>query len=169
LFRQRGALAGQSRLCSHWTQVLFAQTGRSVGHWLFWVHSTQRPPGLQMAAGALQSAAPRQATQRPLPVSHRGAPPPHWALDVQPDRHIWFWRSQTGVVPPQFAELVHCTQRPSGLQIGAAAGQSLVARQVTQVFKVASQKGRLVPAQVASVRQPTQAPEATSQVRAPPF
>ena len=119
-------------------------------------HWAQPPLGWQAGVAPPQSPSTAQARHVYVPASQTGDVPPHWAPDRQatqvplpvlhsgvvPEHRVLFVAEQTpqvpegwqaGVAPPQSLSLAQPRQSwNAGSQIGAAAGQSALARHVTQ-------------------------------------
>ena len=123
-----GALAGQSCLLRHCTQVDAWQNGVAIGQSVSAAHTTQWPPALQIGVGAAHCALERHCTQDDVVVLQWGSVAGQLESAVHPGRQVNWSGSQMGAAVPQSALERHCTHLPpSTRQRGAFAGQSVFA------------------------------------------
>ena len=136
-------------------------------------HCTQVPlGGSQIGAVPGQSAALRQATQRPpASVAHQGVPPSPQSASASQAAHRPVARSHTGVPSEQPASTHEAAQLPAShwhwwlarSQLGSCLGQSLATRHSTQLPLSGSQAGVPAPQSALARQLATQLPVAGSQ------
>jgi len=175
LLLQLGVAIGQSESCTHCTHAVWpccvSQTGFVASLQSLFITQIAHSPRSVLHTGAAtgQSELCRHATHWLSVVLQNGVVPPQFALLVHPSRQVKSWGLQIGRAVPQSLFERHSTQLWSPRkQRGAAAPQSELARQPTQRSVVVSQSGRFVPAQSVLALQPMQSPVAVSQMSSPP-
>jgi hypothetical protein len=119
-------------------------------------------------------AAVVHSTQRPLAVSQIGNSPPvevtHCALAVQPAWHICVLALQAGLAAGQSVFAKQATQVADAVShslLVISAAQSAFAPHCTHCWLVGSHTGRAASLQSVAVRHPTHAPVIVSQIGAP--
>jgi hypothetical protein len=145
-------------------QLPALQMGVALGQSVFARQSTQTLSTAQnFPLASLQSALASHSTQTEVVASQTGVSPEHIVESVQPAMQVKLTGLQIGLAAPQSPLSRQATQRPPGVQRGAVAAQSVSVAQATQL-DVALLQILFMPAQSLAVEQPTQAPEAVSQV-----